>query len=136
MYKASVDLVEGVLQYASMRTVGSAIINFVLHVVRQRWHACWHACCYVASSVLLSGLSQAHRAILYVVQSHPAAFHVVQFWLNCMWYSWILQWYRFVDPSDPSRLYLAQPSEPAASDRPSAPKYAPNYGVDEAYEAM
>lgn len=43
---------------------------------------------------------------------------------------------RFVDPSDPSRLYLAQPSEPAAAERPSAPKYAPNYGVDEAYEAM
>ncbi|DBA76760.1 hypothetical protein WJX79_004284 [Trebouxia sp. C0005] len=42
----------------------------------------------------------------------------------------------FVDPSDPSRLYLAQPSEPAASERPSAPKYAPNYGADEAYEAM
>ncbi|DBB16452.1 hypothetical protein WJX82_008645 [Trebouxia sp. C0006] len=42
----------------------------------------------------------------------------------------------FVDPSDPSRLYLAQPSEPAASERPLAPKYAPNYGVDEAYEAM
>ncbi|KAL3142799.1 hypothetical protein ABBQ38_003098 [Trebouxia sp. C0009 RCD-2024] len=42
----------------------------------------------------------------------------------------------FVDPSDPSRLYLAQPSEPAASERPSAPKYAANYGVDEPYEAM
>ena len=43
---------------------------------------------------------------------------------------------RFVDPSDPSKLYLAQPSGPAASERPSAPKYAPNYGVDEDYEDM
>ena len=43
---------------------------------------------------------------------------------------------RFVDPSDPSKLYLAQPTEPAASDRPSAPKYASNYGIDETYEAM
>lgn len=43
---------------------------------------------------------------------------------------------RFVDPSDPSRLYLAQPSEPTAPERPSAPKYAANYGVDEPYEAM
>lgn len=43
---------------------------------------------------------------------------------------------RFVDPSDPSKLYLAQPSESVTVERPSAPKYAPNYGVDEAYEAM
>lgn len=41
---------------------------------------------------------------------------------------------RFVDPSDPSKLFLAQPTE-AVSQRPEAPKYAANFGADEAYES-
>ena len=42
---------------------------------------------------------------------------------------------RFVDPSDPSKLFLAQPTE-TVSQRPEAPKYAANFGVDEAYESL
>lgn len=38
----------------------------------------------------------------------------------------------FVDPSDPTTLYLAQPSVPSA---PSAPVYSPIYGNDtQAYQ--
>lgn len=41
----------------------------------------------------------------------------------------------FVDPSDPSRIFLTQPHD--ESDRiPTAPAYAPNYGQDEIYEGM
>jgi len=40
----------------------------------------------------------------------------------------------FIDPSDCSVIHLTQP---ANLDRiPTAPKYAPNYGADEQYEAM
>ncbi len=37
-----------------------------------------HACCCVASSMLLSGLSQPYQATSHVVQSHQAALHVVE----------------------------------------------------------
>uniref|UniRef100_A0A7S0RKJ1 Uncharacterized protein n=1 Tax=Chlamydomonas leiostraca TaxID=1034604 RepID=A0A7S0RKJ1_9CHLO len=40
----------------------------------------------------------------------------------------------FVDPSDPTTVYLAQPAVPPESRVKQAPKYAANYGEDEAYE--
>ena len=39
-----------------------------------------------------------------------------------------------VDPNDPSKLVLTQPS--SESPAPSAPVYAANFGEDEVYEAM
>jgi hypothetical protein len=43
--------------------------------------------------------------------------------------------YRFVDPNDPSTIYLSQPA--AESQRLQyQPTYAPNYGQDEKYEPM
>jgi hypothetical protein len=42
---------------------------------------------------------------------------------------------RFVDPNDPSTIYLSQPA--AESQRLQyQPAYAPNYGQDEKYEPM
>ena len=40
----------------------------------------------------------------------------------------------FVDPSDPSKLALTQPTREAEA--PSAPVYAANFGDDETYEDM
>lgn len=41
----------------------------------------------------------------------------------------------FVDPSDPSKIFLTQPHND--DDRiPTAPAYAPNYGQEEVYEGM
>eukprot|EP00882_Tetradesmus_deserticola_P017096 GHRQ01018294.1.p1 GENE.GHRQ01018294.1~~GHRQ01018294.1.p1 ORF type:complete len:140 (+),score=22.14 GHRQ01018294.1:76-495(+) len=43
--------------------------------------------------------------------------------------------FRFVDPNDPSTVYLSQPA--AESQRLQyQPTYAPNYGQDEKYEPM
>eukprot|EP00891_Asterochloris_glomerata_P002833 jgi/Astpho2/2833/Aster-00993 len=40
----------------------------------------------------------------------------------------------FVDPSDPSKVYLTQPSQQDARVEP--PVYATNYGEDEKYEPI
>ena len=41
---------------------------------------------------------------------------------------------RFLDPSDPSKVYLTQPSQQDARAEP--PVYATNYGEDEKYEPI
>lgn len=42
---------------------------------------------------------------------------------------------RFVDPADPSTIFISQPVDDSQR-LPSQPKYAQNYGQDEAYEPM
>ncbi|GAX82994.1 hypothetical protein CEUSTIGMA_g10421.t1 [Chlamydomonas eustigma] len=42
----------------------------------------------------------------------------------------------FVDPNDPSTLYLSEQPAPESQRLPDRPKYAANYGHDEVYEDM
>ena len=44
--------------------------------------------------------------------------------------------FRFVDPNDPSTVYLAQQPVDESQRLASAPRYAANYGQDEVYEPM